>query len=196
MASVYILTCAILCKHEIFHYKFPWDYFICHCLMRSLEDLFVVSLDIWMPRYLTNKWPNILGSIVVLQHQGQLLLMQIKFNPSMDKSSHASKIWDEMTPYWLHWAWVTHICIGNLTTIGLDNSLSSGLGQAIIWTNSEISLIWPLGTNFSEILIQTLIYSFKKMHLKMLAAKYRLSCLSLNELTTHKVGQYQNTTSR
>ena len=46
--------------------------------------------------------------------------------------------------------------------------------QAIIWTNAEILLIGPLGTNFSEILIEIDIFSFKKMHLKMAFAKWRL----------------------
>ena len=40
-----------------------------------------------------------------------------------------------------HWGWVTHICIGNLTIIGLDNGLSPGRRQAIIWTNAGILLI-------------------------------------------------------
>ena len=31
-----------------------------------------------------------------------------------------------------HWGQVTHICVGNLTIIGLDNGLSPGRRQAII----------------------------------------------------------------
>ena len=46
---------------------------------------------------------------------------------------------------------MTHICIGNLTSIGSDNGLSPGRRQAIIWTNAGILLIGLLGTNFSEI---------------------------------------------
>ena len=45
-------------------------------------------------------------------------------------------------------------CVGNLTIIGSDNGLSPGRHQAIIWTNAGILLIGPLGTNFSEILIE------------------------------------------
>ena len=52
-----------------------------------------------------------------------------------------------------HWGRVTHICIGKLTAIGSDNGLSPGRRQAITWTNVGISLIEPLGTNFSEISI-------------------------------------------
>ena len=46
-----------------------------------------------------------------------------------------------------------HICISNQTTIGSDNGLLPGWLQAIIWTNAGILLIWPLGTNCSEIFI-------------------------------------------
>ena len=53
-----------------------------------------------------------------------------------------------------HWGRVTHICIGKLTIIGSDNGLLPGRRQAIIWTNDGILLIGPLGTNFSEILIE------------------------------------------
>ena len=61
---------------------------------------------------------------------------------------------------------MTHICVGELTSIGSDNGLSPGRRQAIIWTNDFILLIGPLETNFNEILIGIYIFSFKKMHLK------------------------------
>ena len=48
---------------------------------------------------------------------------------------------------------VMHICVGNLTIIDSDNGLLLGQRQAIIWTNTGILLIGPLGINFSEILI-------------------------------------------
>ena len=65
-----------------------------------------------------------------------------------------------------HWGRVTHICASKLTISGSDNGLSPDRRQAIIWTNDGILLIGPLGTNFSEILIETHAFSFKKMHLK------------------------------
>ena len=82
-----------------------------------------------------------------------------------------------------HWGQVTHICVGNLTTIGSDNGLSPGRRQAIIWTNAGILLIGPLGTNFSEISIEILAFSFTKMRLKVSYAKCRPFCLGLNVLT-------------
>ena len=82
------------------------------------------------------------------------------------------------------WGRVTHICVNKLTTIGSDNGLSPGRRQAIIRTNAGILLIRPLGTNFSDFLVEILIFSFKKMRLKMSSAKRRPFCLGLNELTS------------
>ena len=81
-----------------------------------------------------------------------------------------------------HWGRVTHICVDNLTIIGSDNGLSPGRRQAIIWTNAGILLIGPLGTNFSEISIEIHTFPFKKMHLNMSSAKWRLFRLGLDEL--------------
>ena len=76
----------------------------------------------------------------------------------------------------------THICVGKPTIIGADIGLSPDRRQAIIWTNAGLLLIGPLGTNFSEILIEILTFSFKKMRLKVSSAKRRLFCLGLNVL--------------
>ena len=81
-----------------------------------------------------------------------------------------------------HWGRVTHICVSKLTIIGSDNGLSPGRRQAIIWTNAGILLIWPLGTSFSEILIEILTFSFTKMRLKVSSAKWQPFCLGLNVL--------------
>ena len=86
-------------------------------------------------------------------------------------------------PMLTHWGRVTHMCVSKITIIGSDNGLSPGGRQAIIWTSVAILLIGPLGTNFSEILIKTYTFSFKKMHLKMSSGKWRPFCLSLNVLT-------------
>ena len=82
-----------------------------------------------------------------------------------------------------HWGRVTHICVSDLTSIGSDNGLAPGRRQAIIRTNAGILLIRPLGTNFSEFLVEILIFSFKKMLLKVSSAKRRPSCLGFNVLT-------------
>ena len=64
-----------------------------------------------------------------------------------------------------------YICVGNLAIIGSNNGLSTG----------------PLGTNFSDILIEIHTFSFKKMHLKMSSGKWWLFCLDLNVLKQAKV---------
>ena len=52
-----------------------------------------------------------------------------------------------------------HICNSDLIIIGSDNVFLPGRRQA----NARILLIGPLGTNFNEILIEILTFSFKKM---------------------------------
>ena len=74
---------------------------------------------------------------------------------------------------------MTPICVSKPTIIGSDNGLSPDRRQAIIWTNDGLLLIGPLGTNFSEILIEILIFSFKKMRLKVSSAKQRPFCLNV-----------------
>ena len=91
--------------------------------------------------------------------------------------------WKKKNPL-THWCRVTHICVGNLAIIGSDNGLLPGWRQAIIWTNAGILLNGPLGINFSEIWIWIQIFSLKKIHLKMVSAKWRLFCLGLNVLRT------------
>ena len=57
------------------------------------------------------------------------------------------------------------------------------LHQDNVWTSAGILLMGPLGTNFSEILIEIHTFSFKKMHLKMSSGKWWLFSLILNVLS-------------
>ena len=82
-----------------------------------------------------------------------------------------------------HWVRMTHICVGNLTIIGSDSGLSPDRRQATTWTIDRISLMGPLGTNFSEMLIKIHTFSSKKMHLKTLSEKRWTFCLGLNVFT-------------
>ena len=77
------------------------------------------------------------------------------------------------------WSWVTHICVSELTIIGSENGLAPGRRQAIISIDPEILLIGLLGANFSEILIEIHIFSFKKIHMNTFG-KWRTFCLCLN----------------
>ena len=69
------------------------------------------------------------------------------------------------------------------TNIASDDVLSPVWCKAIIWTNAAILSIRPLGINFSEILFKIQKFSCKKMHLKMLLAKWRPFYLNLKMLT-------------
>ena len=69
---------------------------------------------------------------------------------------------------------VPHICFNKLGSIGSGNGLSSVRHHAITATNADLLLI---GTNFSEIWIKILNYSFTKMHLKMFS-KWWPFCLN------------------
>ena len=77
---------------------------------------------------------------------------------------------------------MTHICVSKLNTLASDNGLSPDRRKAIIWINAETLLIGPLGTNFSEIVIEIQTFSSKKMHLERSSAKRRPSRLGVNEL--------------
>ena len=55
----------------------------------------------------------------------------------------------------------------NWVNIGSDNGLSPVCRQAIIWTNAGLLSIGPMETNFSDILIAILSFSFKKIYLKI-----------------------------
>ena len=89
-----------------------------------------------------------------------------------------TKFWYLLT----HSGGVMQICVSKLTIIRSDNGLSPGPCQAIIWNNAGILLIGTLGRNFCDILSEICTFSFKKMHLKILSAKWGAFCLSLNVL--------------
>ena len=74
---------------------------------------------------------------------------------------------------------MTYLCISKPTIIGPDDGLSPDRRQAIIWSNTGIPLFVPLGTNFSEFLIEIHTLSFTKIHLKMSSGKWRPFCLCL-----------------
>ena len=86
-----------------------------------------------------------------------------------------------------HWGRVMHICVSKVTIIASDNGLSPGRRQAIIWNNAGMLSVGLLGTDFSEIFIQILTFSFKKMRLKVSSGKWRPFCLGLNVLTHYRL---------
>ena len=129
------------------------------------------------------KWCNVGYWVIYLMHCG--ICEMGLFWPAKDKKPGSGLSEDANT----HWGRVTHLYVSKLTIIGSDNGLWPGRRQAIIWTNCGILPIGPLGTNFSEILIAILTFSFKKMRLKVLSAKWCPFCLGLNVLTCNNVAR-------
>ena len=86
-----------------------------------------------------------------------------------------------------HWDRVTKICVGKQTIIGSDNGLSLERRQAIVWPSAGILLIGPLGTNFSEILINIQTFSLNKIRLKMSSVKCCSFRLGLNALNNNQI---------
>ena len=61
-----------------------------------------------------------------------------------------------------HWGRMTHTCTSELVTIGSDQGLSSAPRQSTTWTNADALSIGPLGTKFNEILIEILMFHWRK----------------------------------
>ena len=155
------------------------------CISGSTLDHIMASCLIAPSHYLKQCWLTINKVLWLLfQHIGYLNIQGLEPSVLCLKFIHLKSLAnlpaaDELT----HWGRVTHICVRDLSSIGSDNGLSPGRRQAIIRTNAGILLIRTLGTNFSEFVVAILIFSFKKMRLKVSSAKRRPFCLCLNELT-------------
>ena len=145
------------------------------------------SSDVFFDMPLNKRWVN-------NREAGDLRCYQVHYDVTVMR-----RCWELITSWnhWTHWGLVTNICASQLTIIGADNGMyatvnwvsigwDNGLSpfqcQAIIWTNAGMFLIGTLGTNFSEILSEIHEFSFKKMHLKMLSAKWPPFGVSLNVL--------------
>ena len=94
-------------------------------------------------------------------------------------------MWDEITNPFPNfngaavevWEWISSLIplfIGPMITYPLGQIIDCRLFSAkpLTWTNADLS-IGPLGTNFSEIWIKLQNFSFIRMHLKMLSAKWQ-----------------------
>ena len=141
-------------------------------------------------------------NLTLISVRQEYTLRYLHINPLFPRDSTltmwaANYLWQYRTITWLliHWGKETHICIGNLTTIGSDDGLSPCQSHVIIWNNAGILLIEPLGTKFNEIWSDIHAFSFKKMHLKMWSAKWRQFYLGLIVLMPewHKEPSQQET---
>ena len=130
--------------------------------------------------------PYCISNAVSCQHrQSEILaLVYCSYILGNQQTKYQSILLLTFCEEWTHWNRVAHIYISKIIIIiiGSDNGLAPGQCQAITWTNAGILLIGSLEINFSEILIESNTFSFKKMHLKMSSAKWGASCLDLNVL--------------
>ena len=72
----------------------------------------------------------------------------------------------------------------NRVSIGSDKGLAPNRRNAITSTNAGLLSIIPVGTNFSEIVIEIQKFSFTKMHLKIKSVKWQPFYPREGELTT------------
>ena len=130
------------------------------------------SSTIYATEYKNNTYRSLYATLFDTQHLYYSICVNKVTNPLLFKGV-----------YLTHLGRVTHAYVSKLNMTGSDNGLSPDRHQAAIRTNAAILLIGPLGTNFSEILIQMHTFSFTNMHLKMSFAKWRPFCLGLNMWT-------------
>ena len=168
-------------RHKIYAY-FIWQ----SVLFQNKDSVIVHNRDLpdlWVPAHSQHHgcwWPGDPGNEGISTH-----VMGPNSTNHSGLSTRCTGVcyWRERSLL-THWGRVTHICVNDLTIIGSDNGLSPSRRQAIIRTNDGILLIRPWGTNFSGILIEILIFSFKKMRLNVSSAKRRPFCLGLNVLNS------------
>ena len=83
-------------------------------------------------------------------------------------------MWNAMMLMWHHFnSSPPSAAYMNQVSIDSDNVLSPIRRQAITWTNTGLLSTGPLGTNFSETLINIQNFSFTKMHQKISSAKWQ-----------------------
>ena len=78
-----------------------------------------------------------------------------------------------------HWSWLTHICVGNLTIIGLDDGLSPGHYLIQCWSIVN----WNITNKFQWNLKRNLYIFIPKNALENVVCEMASICLGLNVLT-------------
>ena len=88
-------------------------------------------------------------------------------------------LWPCQVVIWLHksWSWLVQIMACYLFSVK----------SFITWTNTDLLVIGPLGTNLFEIWMKIQLFSFNKINLKMTPAK----CLSFN-IYSNRLYQHQD----
>ena len=130
---------------------------------------FYLDVPIWIRRgrcytFTVTKWNHFIHSIKVW-----IIAWKLAFLPFVIRNR---KIYENYGWIYVNSLRPSDAYMRKLAIGGSDKSLSPGRHQAIILTNAGILLLWSLGTNFSEILIEIHTVSFKIMYLKM-SGKWR-----------------------
>ena len=120
----------------------------------------------------------------------QSTLVQVMAWCRQATSHYLSQCWPRyLSPYgvtrsqWVNWSpLMLHTCIGELGQHWSCNGLLPAHCQAITWTNADLLLIGPLGTNFREIWIKMWNFSLVKIHSKKSSTKWQSFCQGGNEL--------------
>ena len=141
--------------------------------------------DIMIWKRFQHYWPFVCGihqSLVDSPHKGPVAwIFDVSFGVTLNKllDKRTSGRWfNSLRPsdaYMCRWTMTTLV---QIMACCLD-------GAKILSEQMFIYSITTLGTNFSENLIQSHTFSFKKMHLKMSSGECRSSCLGLNVLRCH-----------
>ena len=129
---------------------------LCFWMSNSIALLIVVGLSrvsrlhVWYPRKLT---------LLTISRSGMTQGFEI-----VDLIFFCTNMHHEY--FFTHWCRVTHTCVTKLTII--DSDMACRLDGTKPWSEPMLKhlLIWPLGTNFSKILIEIYTFSVRKMHLK------------------------------
>ena len=159
-------------------------YYVTVCFRHSNLEIKIKYADIkFSPNFFIEKWRILSSCPSRFRFRTSPYCLMVVLLPSWGKNK-CRALYKENTFKCLliHWGRVTHICIGNLTITGSDNGLLPDWCQAIIWINPWMLLIGPSGTNFSEILIKILTFSFTKMCLNVPFVKWGPICLGLSVL--------------
>ena len=116
--------------------------------------------------YLSQCWPRVLTPYgVTLPQRYNNVILHIALSTGYKSDYELTKVIFPICRIYASMNWFS---------IGSGNGLAPNRRQAITWTNAGLLSIGFLKTNFSEIWIGILSFSFKEMHLKMF--KREIAC--------------------
>ena len=157
------------CVYSAHDVIMPWTYFP-HCGYQGFPTQ--MASNAWWAKVVT----VLLACIIFLTNSGVAGEMRYSCDVGMMRSS-ATENTASFVRQQAKTLLLTHLPLCriyasvNWVSIGSGNGLLPVRRQAITWTNAGLFSIGLLGTNFSEIPIWILVFSFKKMHLKLSSAE-------------------------